>query len=75
MMMASNLAPRFMGLSQLDEKDNRCSELRNNMGLEFSHADHEPRTKTYIYINNRLEGNALLTLQDILAVVGAGLGR
>ena len=28
---------------------------------------YEPRRKTYIYINNRLEGNALMTLGAILA--------
>jgi hypothetical protein len=27
----------------------------------------EPRRKTYIYVNNRLEGNALLTIAAILA--------
>jgi uncharacterized protein YecE (DUF72 family) len=30
---------------------------------------YEPRRKTYIYVNNRLEGNALLTLEAIAALI------
>ena len=30
---------------------------------------YQPRRKTYIYVNNRLEGNALMTLEAILAVL------
>lgn len=32
---------------------------------------YEPRRKTYIYVNNRLEGNALLTLEAILKLLAA----
>lgn len=32
---------------------------------------YEPRRKTYIYINNRLEGNALQTIQGILKMLEA----
>jgi uncharacterized protein YecE (DUF72 family) len=31
----------------------------------------EPRRKTYIYVNNRLEGNALVTLQAIVELLGS----
>jgi len=30
---------------------------------------YEPRTKTYIYVNNRLEGNALKTIEAILRIL------
>jgi len=30
---------------------------------------YQPRRKTYIYVNNRLEGNALMTLEAILALI------
>jgi uncharacterized protein YecE (DUF72 family) len=35
---------------------------------------YEPRRKTFIYINNRLEGNALGTIEGILEIVGALTG-
>jgi len=31
---------------------------------------YEPRRKTYIYVNNRLEGNALETIAAMLALAG-----
>ena len=31
---------------------------------------YQPRRKTFIYVNNRLEGNALMTLEAILALAG-----
>jgi uncharacterized protein YecE (DUF72 family) len=34
---------------------------------------YEGRSKTYIYVNNRLEGNALATLQAIVALIGITL--
>jgi hypothetical protein len=30
---------------------------------------YEPRRKTYIYVNNRLEGNALGTIEGILSML------
>lgn len=33
---------------------------------------YEPRRKTFIYVNNRLEGNALSTIDAITAIVAAG---
>ena len=32
---------------------------------------YEPRRKTFIYINNRLEGNALATIEAMLAELGS----
>jgi hypothetical protein len=31
----------------------------------------EPRTKTYIYVNNRLEGNALNTIDAMIEILNA----
>jgi hypothetical protein len=32
---------------------------------------YEPRRKTYIYVNNRLEGNALATIEAMVGMVAA----
>jgi uncharacterized protein YecE (DUF72 family) len=36
---------------------------------------YQPRRKTYIYVNNRLEGNALMTLEAILALIRNSSGQ
>jgi uncharacterized protein YecE (DUF72 family) len=36
---------------------------------------YQPRRKTYIYVNNRLEGNALMTLEAIMALLQKSAGQ
>jgi len=65
----------FQPYERTHEINEEARRAAADLIIEGLHLLYEPRTKTYIYINNRLEGNALLTLQAILAVVGTGLGR
>ena len=46
---------------------NTCEEARKaGASLIVEGERYEPRRKTFIYVNNRLEGNALATIQAML---------
>lgn len=45
------------------DKGNKQGSASGGTGLDRRRREYEPRRKTYIYVNNRLEGNALETIR------------
>jgi hypothetical protein len=54
---------RFLEVPQLATVDAREGAAQLIVGGER----YEPRTKTFVYVNNRLEGNALETIAAVVA--------
>jgi uncharacterized protein YecE (DUF72 family) len=56
--------------NELNEDARMAAAALVTEGLRY-----QPRRRTYIYVNNRLEGNALMTLEAILALIRQNAGQ